>query len=236
MTGYQYQMGRIGGIPIMIDVTFLVLAILWGHHFFTAGNLNGFLTGFWIVGGVTLSILLHELAHACAGRRYGVKSTQIELNGLGGLCYFDRIAPSAKADIVISLAGPATNLALWAILKGINWGITSSLALSDDDLGLLRFAYVAHTLAVTNFIMFWFNLLPSHPLDGGKALSRLLGMKFGYDLAQRIVAMTGMAVCAYLALISLGVGVFTMVIAYDLYLHNQAALDTHKGTSWRRKG
>ena len=235
MTGYQYPLGRIGGVPIVIDATFLVLAVLWGYHFFTSGDLNGFLTGFWIVGGVAGSILLHELAHAYAGRWYGVKSTHIELNGLGGLCYFDRIAPSSKADIIICLAGPATNLALWGLFKGADWAISSLLQNSGDDMGLMRFAYIAYTLAATNFLMFWFNLLPSHPLDGGKALARLIGMKFGYDLGQRAVAMTGMVVCAYLALISFGVGAFTLVIAYDLYLHNQAALGTHKRPLWRRE-
>ncbi len=60
-------------------------------------------------------------------------------------------------------------------------------------------------------------------------------MKFGYDMGQRIVAMTGIMVCAYLALLAFGIGAFTMVIAYDLYLHNQATLDIHKRPLWKRK-
>lgn len=235
MSNNQFQLGRLSGIPIKIDATFLLLAVLWGYSYFTLGTLNGFLAGFWIVVGVAFSILLHELAHAFAGRWYGVESTHIELNGLGGLCYFNRIAPSSKADIVISLAGPMANLALGALFSGMQWMLLASTHALDADMGLYQFASIAGSLASTNLLLFGFNLLPSHPLDGGKVLAWLIGLKYGHEQGQRAVAMTGMVVCAYLALISLGIGAFALLIAYDMYLHNQEALSTHKGPRWKRE-
>lgn len=232
MTENQFQLGRIGGIPVVIDYTFVLLAVLWGYGYFTDGTLNGFLTGFWIVGGAGFSILLHEFAHAVAGRWYGIESSHIELNGMGGLCYLNRSVPSSTGDIVISLAGPAVNLALWAIFNGVAFAIGMYI---DDAQGLERFMYIAAILANINFMLCWFNLLPSHPLDGGKAIARMLGWKFGYDLGQRFVAYSGMLVCGYCALLGLSGCPFGFVIAYSLYLHNQQVLDTHSGPRWRRE-
>ena len=70
--------------------------------------------GFIIVVGLLLSILLHELGHAFAGRLFDAHVSHIELTGLGGIAHFERSLPrSAFARSVIYLAGPAVNLALW---------------------------------------------------------------------------------------------------------------------------
>ena len=45
-----------------------------------------------LITGLAGSIVLHELGHALAGRLYGVRTSHMELNGLGGLCQDRRIA------------------------------------------------------------------------------------------------------------------------------------------------
>ena len=74
--------------------------------------------GFIIVVGLLLSILLHELGHAFAGRLFNAHVSHIELTGIGGVAHFERSLPgSAFARTVIYLAGPAVNLGLWLGLR-----------------------------------------------------------------------------------------------------------------------
>ena len=184
--------------------------------------------------GLALSIIVHELAHAFAGRWYGIRTSGIEVNCCGGLCHLEKAAPNPKADIVILLAGPASNLALWAVFSGLAYGIYELPDQFWRFEGLHWFGAVATTLASVNFAMFWFNLLPSHPLDGGRTMAAMMQGRLGRLRAMRIIAWSGMAVCGCLALASAGAGMFTLFIAYHLYMHNQQVLDTHRGPRLER--
>ena len=230
----QAQIGRVSGIPIFVDYGFILLVLLWGHGYFTAGSPAVFMMGLWVVGGLALSIIVHELAHAFAGRWYGIRTSGIEVNCCGGLCHLEKAAPNPKADIVILLAGPASNLALWAVFSGLAYGIYELPDQFWRFEGLHWFGAVATTLASVNFAMFWFNLLPSHPLDGGRAMAAMMQGRLGRERAMRIIAWSGMAVCGCLALASAGAGMFTLFIAYHLYMHNQQVLDTHHGPRLER--
>ena len=50
--------------------------------------------GLWLVAGLAGSIILHEMGHAWAGRYYGVRTSHIELNGMGGLCIYAGTMPA----------------------------------------------------------------------------------------------------------------------------------------------
>ena len=36
--GAKFEIGRIAGLPIFIDVSFIVLVVLWGGQYFTSGS------------------------------------------------------------------------------------------------------------------------------------------------------------------------------------------------------
>jgi Zn-dependent protease len=230
------EIGRIGGTPVIIDASFILLVALWGYPYFTSADLTSILMGLWIVAGVAGSILVHELSHALAARWYGVGTSHVELNGLGGLCYYTAHAPSRQARVFMALAGPASNLALWGLFTAVATAIGMLPPTIAGLEGHDRFIHVANMLASTNFILFWFNLLPSHPLDGGTALANVLGGTLGYDRAMRLVAWTGMAVVAWLALMSVGVGMFAALVAAYLFMSNQRVLEVHRGPRWTRRG
>ena len=88
----------IAGIPITIDPTFFVIVAILGLY----GSSLAILVA-WVVI-VTVSILVHELGHAFAYRRYGADPA-IQLYGMGGLT--TGIALPPKRTIVVSLAGAA---------------------------------------------------------------------------------------------------------------------------------
>ena len=214
---------------MIVDYSFILLVVLWGYHYFTSGDVQTMMMGLWVVAGVALSILIHEMAHALAARCYGVGTTHVELNGLGGLCYYDGMAPSSKARVVMALAGPASNLVLCVLFLGVGSGIDklTETALGADD-GVYWFSVIAAVLAQTNFMLFWFNLLPSHPLDGGTALAAMMQSRLGYDRAMRVVAYLGLAVCLWLLIMSFG-AIFAGLLAVYLFMHNQRVLETHGG-------
>ena len=110
----RIEIGRIAGIPIYLDMMFVLVLLIFTYPYFTGGNTQLMSAGFIIVVGLLLSILLHELGHAFAGRLFNAHVSHIDLTGIGGVAHFERSLPaSAFARSVIYLAGPAVNLALW---------------------------------------------------------------------------------------------------------------------------
>ena len=112
--------GRIAGIPIYLDMMFVLVLLFFTYPYFTGGNTQMMSAGFIIVIGLLLSILLHELGHAFAGRLFNAHVSHIDLTGIGGVAHFERSLPaSAFARTVIYLAGPAVNLGLWSGLGAL---------------------------------------------------------------------------------------------------------------------
>src|SRR6185312_15589359 len=138
----RMEIGRVAGIPIYLDMMFVLVLLVFTYPYFISGNTQLMSAGFIIVVGLLLSILLHELGHAFAGRLFHARVSHIELTGIGGIAHFERSLPrSALARSVISLAGPAVNLGLWL---GLGW-----LAGGAAGIGLLMLPLAV--LASANF-------------------------------------------------------------------------------------
>jgi Zn-dependent protease len=189
----RVEIMRINGIPIYLDFFFILLIGLWSYPQWSSGSTTGLSAAFVLCLGVFASILLHELGHAWAGRWYGVDTRAIELNGLGGLCYFARSLPAGVMPAtVVSLAGPFANLILWQLFDlAADWARGSGG-------GLL--ARVLSQLGYVNFLLLVFNLLPAFPLDGGKVLEAWLSPFVGNSWAVRVVAVLGILVGVWLIL------------------------------------
>jgi Zn-dependent protease len=229
----QAQVGKIFGIPIVLDASFILLAVLYGASHFLSGSMARISYGIVLVAGIGFSILLHELGHALAGRYYRVPTAYIELNGLGGLCHFDRAMPQNRiANIVILLAGPAANFLLWKVFSGLGWATLSHGADGHDQPERLYFLLMQ--LSQANLMLGLFNLLPSHPLDGGRTLVQIVSKAVGYDRAMRVVAYMGLLISVWLCFLALGGQSFALLIAFVLFQTNMEILQTHGGPRWRR--
>ncbi|MFM2423247.1 MAG: hypothetical protein RL291_1777 [Pseudomonadota bacterium] len=183
--GNKYDLGRISGIPVMLDPTFLVLVAIWMMGYLRAPSALTIAIGLMTVLGLALSILLHELAHAFMGRRLGTAVDFVELNGMGGLCFYASPLPNDPwARIAISIAGPAVNLALYHGLGFLAWLTTG------DVPWFVTFLLVS--IATANWWLFIFNMLPAFPLDGGQALRDFLGMFLPGLTATKVVAGLGL--------------------------------------------
>ena len=223
----RMELGRIAGIPIYLDLMFVLVLLIFTYPYFTAGSTQAMSAGFVIVVGLLLSILLHELGHAFAGRLFKAHVSHIDLTGLGGVAHFERSLPrSAPARSIIYLAGPLVNFGLW---HGLGW-LTTEAALMGSPMLALPLA----VLATANFYLMCFNLLPAYPLDGGLTLDAWLGALLGATWSVRIVACLGLAVAAAVALYALPTCVFLLFVAFFLAQANWEALQSVGGWSrWR---
>lgn len=232
----KIEIATVFGIPVMIDITAILLAILYGFAYFTSGDVNDVSYGLLLVAGVALSILAHEFGHAAAGSYYRVRTTHVELNGCGGLCHFaTHLPPDRMANIVVLLAGPAVTLAIWLMCEGIAVSIIDWPERVGYITGTDRLYGLIWHIGYINYWLLLFNLLPSHPLDGGRALAHVLSRWIGYDRGMRTVAYTGLLVIAWLLYQGLEGATFAFVIAFYLFQHNQLVFATHGGgPRWTR--
>lgn len=158
---------RLFGFPVEVQLGFLLLGLLfstWVDTPFQGGELL-----LWAF----VAILFHELGHAWAYRRYGLKP-RIRLYMLGGLAMADAnstVDLNNKRLLFIALAGPLASMLMGVVLVGILIG-----------LGQIPHVFLTEDQARTYPIFFslgWgiLNLIPILPLDGGHVLQQLLAFR-----------------------------------------------------------
>jgi Zn-dependent protease len=221
----QLEIGRIAGIPIYLDMMFVLVVMIFCYPYFTSGNTQLMSAGFIVVIGILVSILLHELGHAFAARLFRISVSHIELTGLGGIAHFERTLPNSTfIRTVVYLAGPAVNLVLYFALD--------ALAGEAVGIGNPMLAMPWAQLAYFNFILLVFNLLPAYPLDGGHTLDAWLSAIMRHPWPTRIVASLGLIVAVGLAYIALPNAFFLMLVALFVGMANWQALQSIG--RWRR--
>lgn len=153
--------------------------------------LSGFSNFIWvatILAMLLVSIYLHELGHAWACEVQGIPVRRIVLFGGGGFCEHKRSGSRGQLEF-ITLMGPLVNLALWALASLGAWAIWSAPQSGFDIVG----SYLT-LFARLNLALFIFNMLPVHPLDGGKLLHLYLTRALARGLAMRIAGAVGLVV------------------------------------------
>lgn len=183
---WSIRIGALAGIPIRIHLTFFLLLLWFGNV--SAGQGEGFLGGVVFMLLLFGCVVLHELGHALAARRWGVATREIVLYPFGGVARIDRM-PSGKAELVIALAGPAVNLVLAAMLGAVLFALRAHAPGSAEE--LIADAPVLWQLLWSNLVLFGFNLLPAFPMDGGRVLRALLAFRFGWLKGTRWAAAVG---------------------------------------------
>ncbi len=209
----QVELGRIAGIPVVLDMMFVLILILFSYPYFTSGDTQDMSAGLVIIAGIMLSILLHELGHALAGRLFGVRVTHIALTALGGVAQFERSLPkSAFARSIIYLAGPAANLFLW-----LGFG---ALSQQDVVIGRPMLDLSILVLANVNLFLLIFNLLPAFPLDGGHTLNAWLDVVLKPGWPVKVVAGLGLVIAVLLAISALPANFWRLLLAVFLFQVN----------------
>ena len=111
-------------------------------------------------------VVLHELGHSLTAMRFGVGVRRILLMPIGGMAEFDSIPRQPRQELLITLAGPAVNFAIAALLW-LRGRLPERLGATDAAPSTPGRSGPA-TLLAANLIMGLFNLLPAFP-DGRRA-------------------------------------------------------------------
>jgi Zn-dependent protease len=177
--GGGIRIGRLFGIEIRIDGSWLVIAFLIGWALFAQFQLvfpDIETPEAVLLGAVTAilffaSVLLHELSHSVVARRLGVPVESITLFLFGGVTKTKTEAQTAGDEFRIAVVGPVTSLALaavfWVLVVGLGDAVSDPVAYGLGYLGWI------------NLVLGAFNLLPGFPLDGGRVLRSILWKRTG---------------------------------------------------------
>jgi Zn-dependent protease len=124
---------------------------------------------------------------------YGIGVRRILLMPIGGMAEFDGIPRQPRRELLITIAGPAVNFAIAALL----WSLLPAPAnMADGDVTTtLNLVEFGHGLRQWNLAMGLFNLLPAFPMDGGRILRALLATRFNYLRATFWAATVGKVLC-----------------------------------------
>ncbi len=153
----------------------------------------------WVFFSSFVTVLLHEIAHGIAGKKYGYQMSKITLMPYGAMIYggekFNR-----KEGIMIALAGPLCNGILALFTIALWWLLPESFAYTQDFLN-------------SNLTLMCFNLLPCFPLDGSRVVLSLCGDKIK---ALKILKIVGVI----LSILIIGLGIASIFVTMNISIIN----------------
>ncbi|HUN23534.1 MAG TPA: hypothetical protein PK299_10430 [Anaerolineales bacterium] len=220
---------EVAGFPVRISPMFWLIVVLFGFN----GDPLQLVT--WVFA-LFISILLHELGHALAFRRFGVES-EIVLYGFGGLA-IPRTSwgrgLSSTQNILVALAGPFAGFLLAAVillavkLAGgvVLWQtivnfIPVPIAGFQGELSFLN--ELISTFLWVNVFWGMINLLPIYPLDGGQVTRHAFLMSNAYNGVQMslwvsVIVGAMVAIWAFAGLGSIYMGAMFAMLALQSFM------------------
>ncbi len=188
MFSTRLRLFRLLGVPVSLDASWLIVLALLTLTF--AGGFPALLAEYYPEATPALTpyqywamglsaalvffacIVLHELGHAAVARARGMRIRGITLFLFGGVAEIEDEPPSAMAEFLMAVAGPAVS----AVLAGA-LGLSARLGYRAGWPPPV--VVVLGDLAAANAFVLAFNLVPAFPLDGGRVLRAALWAALG---------------------------------------------------------
>jgi len=233
----RFRIGSVFGIPIQLDLTFLLVLPLFAWIIGTqieqtADLLNRSLGAgldpvlltdgslVWVLGvvaavGLFTGVVLHELGHSVVAIRYGFPIESITLWLFGGVAQLTEMPEDWKQELAIAVAGPIVSVAL-GVISYVVFVVLPGTESAVVESARFVFAY----LALMNVALAVFNMLPGFPMDGGRVLRALLARTRPYARATEIAAEVGKIFAIMLGLFGLFVAgnIFLAGLAFFIYI------------------
>ncbi len=226
--GRSFQILSISGIPLKIHWTFPLLFVWVLFQLRVTGVENMLIVSGFVIA-LFVCVILHELGHAFAARRYNVNTIDIIISPIGGVARLTKLPTQPIQEFVVAIAGPMVNVVIAAVISLSLYLIEGKLDLDNfnfANIGSLTEFLVGLTLL--NITLILFNLIPAFPMDGGRIFRSLLSMRFSRLRATRIASLLGQVTAlgfiAYAAydykyfMLSV-IGVFVFISATGEYRH-----------------
>jgi Zn-dependent protease len=224
----RFRVGSVLGIPIQLDLTFLLVLPLFAFVIASqvelwAGTMNNLVAANldpavlsagtlpWVLGvvaavGLFVGVVLHELGHSVVAMRFGYSIESITLWLFGGIASFQEIPEDWHQELYIAVAGPVVS-----VLVGVASYAAFVAVPSAHSVGLDSARFVFGYLALMNVALAGFNMLPGFPMDGGRVLRSLLARTRTYAQATKIAAEVGKGFAILL-------GLFGLLVSFNLFL------------------
>lgn len=204
MFGKRITLLKIFGFQVWIDLSWLVLGFLmtWSlaQGLFPQRFRGLSPATYWLMGvggalGLLVSIIFHELWHSLVARRFGLPIKGITLFIFGGVAEMTDEPRSPRAEFAMAIAGPLSSIVLALALLGARL-LGAGAGWPVSVTGVIGY------LALMNFVLAGFNLLPAFPLDGGRVLRSVLwGIKDNLRWATQVASQIGAGIAAVLMVI-----------------------------------
>jgi Zn-dependent protease len=182
---------RVAGIQVHLHFTWFIVAALEFVRF--AHRYHNPIWGLFEYLALFVIVLLHEFGHAFACRQTGGQADHIVLWPLGGIA-FVKTPPRPGAYLWSIAAGPLVNAVLFPFLMAL---VVAAARWRMTEPDLFKFVF---SIASINAFLFFFNLLPVYPLDGGQIVRGLLWLKLGPIRSLKIASIIGFVGAALFAL------------------------------------
>jgi Zn-dependent protease/CBS domain-containing protein len=241
MMGGSVNIGKLFGIQLKLHFSWFIIFTLLTFALVAPNWNSGFA---WAIGVLTsllffASVLAHELAHSLVGRANGIPVSSITLFIFGGISTMTREASRPNAELKMAAAGPICSAVIGSICLA-NWFLNPGIP--------PLVARMTLWLAIMNFALAIFNLIPGFPLDGGRIFRSVLWRSTGdFTRATRIATRVGQGVgyafigggIAIAVLYPLGLSPFGLNwfsglwIAFIGWFLQNAAKSSYQQTEWR---
>jgi Zn-dependent protease/CBS domain-containing protein len=212
---WSLTLGSVAGTAIRIHITFLLFLVWLGVIYYRQGGAEAAWQGTIFIVLIFLCVLLHELGHVFAARRYGVATRDVTLWPFGGIASMERMPDKPSEELIVAVAGPAVNVAIATVLVLWLWPHL-------DPENLTKIEDPAVSLAVkvagANIILVLFNMIPAFPMDGGRVLRALLAMRMGNARATETAAVIGQGFAVVFGVLGIFYNPMLIIIAAFIFL------------------
>jgi Zn-dependent protease/CBS domain-containing protein len=212
---WSLNIGSLGGTEIRIHVTFLLFLIWIGAIYYRQGGADAAWQGTIFIALLFLCVLLHELGHVFAARRYGVQTRDVTLWPFGGIASMERMPEKPSQELIVALAGPAVNVVIAATLLlwlGPRFNAETLTQIDNPAVSM------AAKVAGANIILVVFNMIPAFPMDGGRVLRALLAMRMGNARATEVAATIGQGFAVVFGVLGIFYNPMLIIIAVFIFL------------------
>ena len=232
---WSYRLATVRGITVNVHATFAIMLALVAVNWSVLG-LPGVVFGLIQVALLFGCVTLHELGHAVAAQRYGIPVRQIVLLPIGGVAMLGRNPRNPVQELVVAVAGPLVNVAILAVLLPVLWLLGEPLTLGASFLrpaagSGLTLTEALRSLAAVNVGLVLFNLIPAFPLDGGRILRGVLGLRMDWTAATRWATSTGQTLAVVMGGYGLWTGAINLVIIAALVFASAGATYVEEQTN-----
>ena len=180
-----FSLGQPFGVPLRLSTSWFLGAALIAWIFAPVVERWLLIEPPWslVVGAsfavlLGLSVVAHEMAHAVAAQRFGLRVQSMTIHLIGGVTSMEAETRRPWVDFTIAVVGPLTSL----LVGGLAWA--AYLVAPSGTV----FAFVSWQLMWANLIVGVLNLVPALPLDGGRLLRDVVWAASGREYLGTLVA------------------------------------------------